>query len=239
MSRFAIALSLFLALALPGSAKAWTRDRVLVIVDNRSSNARAAADIVPAVQALLEQKGYEVVRDGDATSTLSVDRGAGVPAAALREAAQKLRADAVVAVSIGFLLEGKSRARGPNASAAIGVLAKMYSSDGRTVWRNSVAAILEDSSVKATRTAYVSGRRAAEGAKGDGVEKSPTTVVCEQLLWTLPHGRPDPAVRVAKASAIPAAPVAPVKATRFEAAPERARSFGSAAHFPLRLDRSR
>lgn len=238
-SLFAASLSFALSVAAP-AARAWSRDRILVIVDNRSTNERAQGEIVPAVQDLLEQKGYEVVRDPDVLAGVSIDRAGYVPAPALRDAAQKARADAVVAVKIGFLLEGRARPRGPSASTAIGLLARLYSPDARVLWRNSLAVVLDDAGTRASKTAYVAARRAAEasGARA-ATDRSPTAIVCEQLLWTLPRGRPDPAARVAKAASAPPAPAAPVKATRFESPPDRARSFDSVARFPLRLDRPR
>lgn len=203
---------------------------MLLRIENRSSNARAEAEVIAAVQSLLAQKRYDVVSEAQAAPPLEIDRAGAATPAAVRDALASARADALVTVSIGFLLEGQARSRGPSATAAIGLQARMYSRDARAVWRNSLAVIVEQPAVPVNKQTYVA------GARRDATYKSPTAAACEQLLWTLPQGHRSPEELAARAA--PPAPVpTAVKSTRYENAPRRAQSSPQIARFPLRIDR--
>ena len=49
---------------------AWTRDRIALVVENRSSSEKAAAELTPAISEVLASKGYEVVPQPEVAAAL-------------------------------------------------------------------------------------------------------------------------------------------------------------------------
>ncbi|MGZ6142673.1 MAG: hypothetical protein ACXWLM_05010 [Myxococcales bacterium] len=205
---------------------AWTRDRIVLLVENRSSSERAAAELTPAVTEVLASKGYEVVPRGEVAAALAtVGAGAqgALPAGAAEKLRTALRAESILTVTIRFVLDAEARARGPRANPAFGVSAVLVGEGEKTTWRNSLGWIADDAP--------------APGALGfkRGPPK-PTALACERLLWSLPRGRKDP-------SAVPAAAVAiadqpkPPTSTRFSAPVRRLRDSAGVARFPLKMIR--
>jgi hypothetical protein len=235
-------------LLLAGRASAWTRDRIAFVVQNRSTNPAAAEDVTPLVRDLLVKKRYEMVDLLDFADALKGD-AAGVPAESVKSAAEARKVDGIVFISVELFLDAKDREKGPNASPVIGMSARMCSPDGRVVWRNSVAVIAEQSvALSQTRYAITRGR-AARGARtgpaatppaGEEPKISAASVASELLLWTLPLGRPSPEelARMRTPEAVSGPAFEPLKSTRLEASPARAREFEGVARFPMRTDRS-
>lgn len=201
---------------------AWTRDRVVLLVGNRSNNTAAAAELAPAVAAQLADKGYDVVPPPELT--IAAER-AGVTNANDEidpAAAEKLRVAAgaagVVTVSISFFLGSQPRARGAPAHPAFGLSARMLAG-GKTPWSSSLGWIADDVPQPA--------------GFGKRAQPKPTAQACERLLWSLPRGRPDPAAKTVKVA--DAEPVRGPVSNRWAPPPARLRNFPGVAHFPLKI----
>ncbi|HEY6913003.1 MAG TPA: hypothetical protein VI356_26725 [Myxococcales bacterium] len=246
--RFVAVLACAADLLLAGRASAWTRDRIAFVVQNQSTNPAAAEDMAPLVRDLLVKKRYETVDLLEFADALKGD-AAGVAPAAVKSAADARKLDGIVSITVELFLDAKDREKGPNASPVIGMSARMYAPDGRVVWRNSVAVIAEQSiAVSQTRYAITRGRAsrgsrpapAANPPAGEEPKISAASVASELLLWTLPLGRPSPEelARMRAPEAPPGPAFEPLKATRLEGSPGRAREFEGVARFPMRTDRS-
>ena len=227
----ALALAAQALVALPS----WARDRVALAVENRSTNPAATADVTTLVTDLLGKKRYEVVSAGELAASL-VDGGLGVAPEAVQQVARALKTDAVVTVTIEMFLDAQERSKGPRASPAIAMSARMFSRDGRTVWRNSLAEIAEQA-VALSRTRFERRGRGRE-ANGEVPRISAASQAAEVLLWTIPRGQPTAEELAAMRAPPPTGPAPePVKSTRFESAPPRKRLERPVARFPLRIDR--
>jgi hypothetical protein len=203
----------------------WTRDRIVLLVENRSSSERAAAELTPAVSNVLASKGYEVVPAAEVAAALA-KLGPGADGALAPGSLEKLRtalhAESVLTVTIRFVLDAEARARGPRASPAFGVSAALAGECVKVIWHNSLGWIADDAPAPATL-----------GFKR-GPPK-PTALACERLLWSLPRGRKDPsAVPVAAAAATVDQP-GPPTSTRFAAPVRRLRDRSGVARFPHRM----
>ena len=200
-------------------ADAPRRDRVALVVENRSSNASAAAEVVPAVADVLRSKGYEVIDRAEVERAI---RTAGLTspidltgASKLREA---LQADAVVTVTISFFLDARDRERGPRANPAFGLGAVVLPAPAAgKAWRNSLGFIADEPAPQ--KTVF---RKA--GPK-------PVAQACERLLWSMPRGRGYEPPQMAKAEE----PARPATSTRFEAPLPRLKESKEVARFPLRI----
>jgi hypothetical protein len=205
---------------------AWTRDRIVLLVENKSSSERAALELTPAVSEVLANKGYEVVPQGEVAAALKTV-GSGPDGTLAPAAAEKLRtvlrAESVLAVTIRFVLDAEARARGPRANPAFGVTAALTGGGDKVTWRNSLGWIADD----APAPAAIGFRR--------GPPK-PTALACERLLWSLPKGRKDPSAVAVAAVEGPEQPKAPIS-TRFAAPPRRLRDKPGVARFPLKIVR--
>jgi hypothetical protein len=207
----AIAGALFAILVAPAARAApWTRDRVVLIVDDRSTNQAAAAEVSHIVLQLLTSKGYEVVP------------AAGAAPGSIEQLRQSLHAEAVVTITVSFLLEARPRPHGPRASPAFGLRARMLGAGERVVWRNALGWIAD----AAPQT--VSLRKAPP---------RPAALACERLLWSLPRGRPDPDAPAAVAALEEVNVAKAPTSTRYNAPLARQRNFTGVAHFPLRIGR--
>jgi hypothetical protein len=201
----------------------WTRDRIVLLVENHSSNQSAAAEITPALADQLASKGFDVVPPGEVTPALGAagvkDAGDITPAVA-EQLSTALKAEAVLTVTVSFFLDSRARPRGPKASPAFGMIAKMYASSGKPQWSASLGWIADDVAAPA----------------GFGFKRGPpkpTALACERLLWSLPRGRPDPAGQRQVAVALEGAK--PPTSTRWAAPLWRRRESAGIARFPLRL----
>lgn len=222
LDRLEVALLAALCAAAQPAAAAFSRDRVVLLVQNRSSNGAADAELSPVVAGLLAAKGYEVVPAPEVTSALEaahIPAGADLAPEAAAQLRQALRAEAVVTVIISFFLGGQERAVGPRANPAFGLRARVVGASG-AIWSNSLGWIADDAPAPAA------GFRKAQ--------PKPTAVAVERLLWSMPRGRRDPAA--AQQVIEEAVVVSPVPATRFVAPVERRREFSGVAHFPMRMD---
>lgn len=197
---------------------AWTRDRVALAVENRSSDPKATAELIPAVTGILESKGYEVVSGAEVDTALRQ----GAPASQVLAA---LHAEALLTVTVRFVLPAQARTRGPRANPAFGFAAAYVSAKGKA-WHNSLGWIADDVGTPAS----VVFKRAPP---------KPTSAACERLLWSMPRARPDPAARVIAVAVDAADPPRPPTATRRETPLARRRDFGAGAHFPIRMHRAR
>ncbi len=219
-----VAAFLLLASVAPGTRGAFQPDRIVLLIDNRSTNPAATAEVSPAVREMLRSKGYEVVADPEVIGALQAARLEGATALEAQAAAQlckAVRAEAVLMVTVSFFLDARDRERGPRASPAFGLGARMVSSSGK-VWRNSLGWIADEVPPKSVF------RKAAP---------RPTAQACERLLWSMPRGRVNP-----EAASQVAALEQPAKASaavRFDAPVERRREFRGVAHFPLRINREK
>ena len=209
-----------------GSAGAWTRDRLVLVVDNRSSNGAALAELGPVLSQIVASKGYDVVPAAQVAGAMRTAQLAPAGELSLESAArirEALNADAIVTVTVSFLLDARPRAVGPGANPAFGLRARMLTASGK-VWRNSLGWIADDV--------------AQPGPGSRKAQPKPTALACERLLWSMPRGRTDPnaaPVVVVEEIAPPSLPTS----TRWEAPVERQRDFAGVAHFPLRVGRPR
>jgi hypothetical protein len=123
------------------SASAWSRDRVAIVIDNRSANGAASTQLAPALADLVRSKEYEPVAadPASAADVVHAVATAGAPPRTAEQIRQSVHADALLVVSVSFFLEPRSRAYGPKASAAFGLRAALIGADGRIMWRNSRA----------------------------------------------------------------------------------------------------
>jgi hypothetical protein len=121
-----LAAVLFAVPALPA-------ERIVLVVENRSSNPAAATEIAAAISTSLARKGYEVV------SGAEVD-GAVRARTDVQGLLQRFDAKAELEVTVRFLLAPHERERGPNAAPAAGLVARA-SKAGGVFWRNSLAVI--------------------------------------------------------------------------------------------------
>jgi hypothetical protein len=203
-------------------AQAFTRDRLVLLVDNRSSNGAAADELSPVLEQVIAAKGYEVVPAPEVISaleTVHLPAAGDLPPEAAAQIRDALRADAVMLVTVSFFLEARARDLGPTASPAFGLRARMLAASGK-VWRNSLGWIADEAP-----------------QAGPGFRKAPprpAATACERLLWSMPRGHRDPsaAPSVLEEIAPPAAP----PAVRYPSPVDRKREFPGVAHFPLRID---
>jgi len=204
---------------------AWTRDRIALVVENRSSSEKAAAELTPALTDVLASKGYDVIPQAEVTAalrTIGTDAAGALPPGAMEKLRASLRAESALTVTIRFVLDAEPRARGPRASPAFGVSAVLVSGE-RVTWRNSLGWIADD----APAPAALGFRR--------GPPK-PTALACERLLWSLPRGRKDPSAVAVVAVGSAELPRAAVS-TRFAAPVRRLRDTPGVARFPLKTIR--
>lgn len=158
-----------LLLLLPHAAAA--ADRLVLLVDNRSTNAAAATALTPILTAALARKGYEVVQGPEvdalfrATGALHAESLGAAAAAGLID---QLKARGALAITIRFFLEPQARALGPGASPAMGLTAKAFA-PGRATWRNSLGLIADDGAAQPHR--------------------SLAATACARLLWSFPRGQ--------------------------------------------------
>lgn len=138
-------------------------DRVVLLVDNRSANAAAPAEVAPALKAALARKGYEVVEGTPAARAESMS-----PADAAK-LLEKNQAKRVVVVTVHFLLDKAPRSVGPKASPAIGLTAKAFTAD-RVAWRNSLGVIADDDEETARKKKPLAAQASA------------------RLFWSFPRG---------------------------------------------------
>jgi hypothetical protein len=205
---------------------AWTRDRIVLLVENQSSSERAAAELTPAVSEILASKGYEVIPQTEVAAALATargDAGGTLPPAAADKLRTALRAQSVLTITIRFVLDAEPRERGPRANPAFGVTAALLGGGGKTTWHNSLGWIADD----------------APAPAGFGSKRGPpkpTALACERLLWSLPRGRKDPSAVVAVAEASPDQPKSPTS-TRFASPVRRLRDRSGVARFPLKMTR--
>jgi hypothetical protein len=133
MGRWATLVAASVIAALPARALADGRV-VLLPFENASRRSTARAAIMPAVQAELEVKGYEVV-SGVSVETFLRSRRVrfldSLAAPAARELAATLEANAVV---VGSILSYDPSARDPLVTVAM----RVVSPEGRVVWNNLV-----------------------------------------------------------------------------------------------------
>lgn len=196
---------------------AWTRDRVALVVENRSSSPSATAELTPAVTAILESKGYEVIAPAEVEAARQ-------KAGAAEDVIASLRAHALLTVTVRFVLPAEARARGPRANPAFGFAATWIAANGKT-WHNALGWIADD----VPAPVPFGSRRAPP---------RPTAMACERLLWSMPRGTPNPDVKVVAAADAPEPQKGPT-ATRREGPTARQRDFGAGAHFPIRMRKAR
>jgi len=107
-------------------------ERLVLVIDNRSSNPAAAAEMSAALSAALARKGYQVMDGGSQAGSLTSADAAGL--------LRRLEAKSALAVTVRFFLEPSERARGPKAGPAVGLTATAFSAQG-PIWRNSLGVI--------------------------------------------------------------------------------------------------
>lgn len=168
----AFLLCALLIRATPASGGA--AERVVVAIENRSDEPRAVELVTPSFDGVLSRKGYEVVLDStvsDFLAAMKIARVDPLPAGMADKLLLRFRADVLLTVTIDYLLESKPRARGPKASTAIGMSAKLLGPEGRVLWRSSLG---------------VTGTTQATFNEG-----------CDRLLFTLRRAKSRPAEVVA------------------------------------------
>jgi hypothetical protein len=168
------------ALLAAGSARAWTGERIVLLVEDGTGNPAAVAAVRPVAEAMLASKGYALVAAPE--SRAPAGRTGALSTSAARQLAASLRADAVLAITIDFFLDGHARSVGPKANPAAGFTAKLISADGAAVWRNSLGVIAEANPARPS---------------SDGIDAL-AAKACQRLLWTFPRRNAAGAVAVAE-----------------------------------------
>jgi hypothetical protein len=155
-------------------------ERVVLVIENRSSRPDAAARMASSVELSLQRKGYEVVSGAEVADFLEavgsphVD---GMPARTVDKLLLRFHAGRALAVTVSFFLEAEPRDRGPGAKPAVGLSAKLLDASGAQLWHNSIGAIGEDSGF---------GLSAADAVRRMGAS------VCERLFWSFPKAGRNP-----------------------------------------------
>ena len=154
-------LRLLTLLALAASG-ALASERVVLLIENRSENPRAVAELTPYFAATLARKGYELVPppEVEAAGVKHPEQLTPGAAAALSE---RFKAQSVLAVTVRFFLDPKARDKGPGATKAVGLTGKAFSAE-RLTWRNARGIV--DEAVPANRPV--------------------AAVAVSRLLWSLP-----------------------------------------------------
>lgn len=203
-------------LLLPGAALAATAERLVLLVENRSANAAAGAELKPILVAALSRKGYEVVAGPEVDAAGIADPEALAPDTAAK-LFERFKAQGVLAVTVRFFLDPHDRTRGPRASGAMGLTAKSFSVV-RPTWRNSRSVVEDESPRKRPMAAMVVAR----------------------LLWTFPRAQ---GATLANASeewdemtgAPPQARTGPAAVPNYDVLIERMRAARTGPRFPLRM----
>lgn len=211
-------------LLLPSAGAAAATDRLVLLIENRSANPAAAAELQPALTAVLARKGYEVVA-GPAVDAFAGARAASIAAESAAGLIEHFQARGLIAVTIRFALGPGARSRGPTASPAVGLIAKAYF-PGRSAWRSSLGLI-------------------ADGPAPEGKQPPPlAAIACARLLWSFPRGNGPTLVSVADEwDALTGS--SPAERARTEAVPsydvliERQRASRTGPRFPLKLRKNR
>ncbi|HUJ28758.1 MAG TPA: hypothetical protein VLW85_22210 [Myxococcales bacterium] len=163
------------AAALLAAAPAAPAERLVVLYDNRSGDPRAVGIVATSFDGVLRRKGHEVIDSQEVTDFLEakkVTRLDPLPDEVADRVTLRFHADAVVAVTIDFMLDTRPRRQGPKAGRAVGVSARLVSSDGRELWRNSMGLLSDELPVGDDRP----------GAMDDAVGSG-----CERLLFSFPR----------------------------------------------------
>jgi hypothetical protein len=184
---FAIAIVPMLFFA-PGLA---ARERVVLLVENRSSRPDAASQMGSSIELSLQRKGYEIVSGPEVADFLEAVGSPHVEEMSARlidKLLLRFQADRALAVTVSFFLEAQPRDYGPNAKPAVGISARLLDASGAVLWRNSMGAIGEDSGY---------GLNSADAVRRMG------TSVCERLFWSFPKPR---GIRPSPAAPAPATP---------------------------------
>lgn len=183
MLQASLVATAILCAVLAGSAPpaAARSERIVLIYENRSGNPAAIDLISSSIGGVLARKGYEVIDDGevaDFQEAMRTSRAEPSSPGTPNKILLRFHADTVLSVLINFVLEGAPRRRGPRASPAIGLTAKLVRQDGSIAWRNSMGVLADDSPLS-------NGHDTRAGAIR-------TTVVtgCERLLYTMPKAKP-------------------------------------------------
>jgi hypothetical protein len=193
MARLVALLCAAAALLPPGPARAG-RLRVVLAFENRSSNRAAVHLAATSLTGILARKGYEAIDSAEVSDFLEamgVTRLDPMPPGVVNKLLLRFHADGVLSVVINYMLEARPRSRGPRASPAVGITARLVGFDDRLVWRNSLGLLADD---------VVSSSSSGARTGGIGMTISKGT---EQLLFTLPksrRSRPDEEVASEKAA---------------------------------------
>ena len=170
-----LALAPLGALCLLPLRPAAAADRLVLVVENRSANKAAAAELQPAIAAALGRKGYEIVAgpevDG-AVAAAGALHAESMPLGATAALLDKFHAAKVLVVTIHFLLDPQRRSVGPRANPAVGLSARAFTKD-RIAWRNSLGVIDE---------------AGADGAPPQPPQKPLATQASARLLRSFPRG---------------------------------------------------
>ena len=201
-------------LLLPGTAAA--ADRLVLLVENRSANAAASAELKPLLVAALSRKGYEVVAGPEVDAAGIAGPEALEPGSAAK-LLERFKAQSVLAVTVRFFLGPHDRTRGPKASSAMGLTAKSFSA-ARGTWRNSRSVVEDDSPKKRPLTAMVVAR----------------------LLWTFPRAQGATLASAAEewdemTGAPPKTRGGPAAVPDYDVLIERMRAARTGPRFPLRM----
>jgi hypothetical protein len=192
MARLVALLCAAAALLPPAPALAG-RLRVVLAFENRSSNRAAVNPVATSLSGILARKGYEAIESvevSDFLEALHVTSVDPMPPGVANKLLLRFHADGVLSVVINYMLEARPRSRGPRASPAVGISARLVGFDDRLVWRNSLGLLADD---------VVSASAGGARTGGIGMTISKGT---EQLLFTLPksrRSRPDDEVASEKA----------------------------------------
>lgn len=123
------------------------KDRLVVVVENRSREQVAGEVVAATLEALLGSYGYEVFAGDDVGDYLKengIQHGDVLPPGFAAKLLREYRADAVVQIAIKFVLPVQARARGPKAAASIGYTARLLGADDKVRWRASMGFFSDD-----------------------------------------------------------------------------------------------
>jgi len=172
--------SLVLLVAFAAGGAAARNERIVILYENRSGNPDAINLVSSSVDGVLARKGYEVIEGGevvDFQDAMRLAHADPLPPEVPSRLLLRFQADMLLGVVINYVLPAKPRARGPRASPAVGITARLVMPDGSLRWRNSMGVLADEAPLSKGRDDRAS------------AIQTPIMTCTERLLYTLPKAK--------------------------------------------------